>query len=63
MYWYLFFRKIRTIYGTDPVETHYILSPALMERILTFKGRAGNIELSFSDSKIYIAIPYRENLF
>jgi len=57
------FRKIRTVYGTDPVEAHYILSPALMERILTFKGRAGNIELSFTDSKIYIAIPYRENLF
>jgi hypothetical protein len=34
-----------------------------MERILGFKRLTGNIELSFVDSHIYVAIPYRENLF
>lgn len=32
-------------------------------QIGSFKGKTGNIELSFVDSQIYVAIPYRDNLF
>lgn len=57
------FEKAFAVYGTDPVEANYILSPALMERILNFKQRSGNIQLSFSNANVYISIPVRENLF
>lgn len=57
------FEKAFAVYGTDPVEANYILSPALMERILNFKQRSGNIQLSFSNANVYMSIPVRENLF
>lgn len=55
------FEKAFAVYGTDSVETHYILSPALMERIVTLKYKAGNVELSFVGSRIYVAIPSKGN--
>ncbi|HCW08434.1 MAG TPA: hypothetical protein DGG95_13840 [Cytophagales bacterium] len=57
------FEKAFAVYGTDPVEAHYLLSPSLMERILNFKSKLGKIELSFVDSHLYVAIPTRQNLF
>lgn len=57
------FENAFAVYGTDPVEAHYILSPALMQRILDLKVKAGNIQMSFVDSSVYIAIPRSENLF
>ncbi|MBL7872527.1 MAG: DUF3137 domain-containing protein [Cyclobacteriaceae bacterium] len=56
------FEKAFAVYSTDAVEAHYILSPSLMERIMSFRKKAGNIELSFAGSLVYIAIPMRENL-
>lgn len=57
------FEKAFAVYGTDPVEAHYILSPSLMERILSIKTKVGKIELSFVDSKVFLAIPSGKNLF
>lgn len=57
------FEKVFAVYGNDPVEAHYILSPSLIERIMRFKSLWGGIELSFVDSNIFVAIPVRENLF
>jgi hypothetical protein len=57
------FEKAFAVYGTDPVEANYILSPSLMERILAFKQRSGNIQMSFVNSNVYISIPIKENLF
>lgn len=50
------------VYGTDPVEAHYILSPSLMKRIVEFRKKSGLINLSFIDSHVYIAIPVRAGL-
>lgn len=57
------FENAFAVYGNDPVEAHYILSPAFMERILAFKQKAGNIELSFVASKMFVAIPRYEKMF
>ncbi len=57
------FERAFAIYGTNAVEAHYILSPSLMQRILEFRKKSGTINLSFIESRVYIAIPVRENLF
>lgn len=52
------------VYGEDQVEARYILTPALMERILAFKKKWNTrVYLSFLDSKVYIAISMYKNLF
>ena len=58
------FEKEFCVYGTDQVESRYILSTSLMRRILEFKKKWGaKIYLSFVDSKVYIAINLKKNLF
>jgi hypothetical protein len=57
------FEKAFVVYGTDQVEARYILTPALMERILDFQKKSGKIHLSFLHSKVYIAISLNKNLF
>jgi hypothetical protein len=58
------FEKAFAIYGTDQVEARYILSPALMERILSLKLRFNTkVALSFIGSHVYIAITINKNLF
>ena len=58
------FEKEFCVYGTDQVESRYILSTSLMRRILEFKKKWGaKIYLSFVDSKVYIAIRLKKNLF
>ncbi|MFT5779545.1 MAG: hypothetical protein ACI837_002504, partial [Crocinitomicaceae bacterium] len=57
------FEKAFAVYGTDQVEARYILTPALMSRIMEFKKKSGKIHLSFLHSKVYIAISVKQNLF
>lgn len=58
------FEKAFAVYGTDQVEARYILSPALMQRLVTFRDKSKRaISISFIDSQIYIAIPVSENMF
>ncbi len=58
------FEKEFVVYGTDQIEARYILSPALMERILLFGRKAGKkIYISFLGSKVFVAIPVQENMF
>lgn len=58
------FEKEFVVYSDDQIEARYILSPALMERILKFKQEAGaNILLSFVNSCMYLAIPISMDLF
>lgn len=58
------FERKFVVYGTDQVEARYILSTSLMKRILDFKQRTGrNVYFSFVDSKVYVAIYYKRNLF
>lgn len=58
------FEKEFCVYGDDQVESRYILSTSLMRRILEFKKKWDTkIYLSFVDSKVYIAISLKKNLF
>jgi len=58
------FEKEFAVYSEDQVESRYILSPSLMERMLSFKKQTKKrIQMSFVDTRLYIAVPYRKNLF
>jgi hypothetical protein len=58
------FEKEFCVYGDDQVEARYILSPSLMQRILEYKRKWNTkVYLSFLESKVYIAIEQKKNLF
>ena len=58
------FEKRFVVYGSDQIQARYILSPSLMKRITEFKEKTGrDIYLSFQASKVFVAVPYRRDLF
>jgi len=58
------FDKTFVTYGSDQVESRYILTPALMERILNLNHQTKHtISLSFIESRMYIAFPLNRNYF
>ncbi len=58
------FEKAFAVYGTDQIEARYILSTALMQRIMGFKKKTGkDISMSFIDSNVFIGIPVAKDLF
>jgi len=58
------FEKQFVVYSSDETEARYILSTSMMERILAFKEKTKtNIQLSFCDSNIYMAVPLKKNFF
>lgn len=58
------FEKEFVVYSNDQIEARYILSHALMKKLLDFKKRAEHpIYISFVDTRIYIAINYGKDLF
>lgn len=58
------FEEQFVIYGEDQIESRYLLTPALMKRILKFNKTAESyIYLSFYRSKLYVAVPLSRNLF
>lgn len=58
------FEKEFVVYGKDQVESRYILSTSLMQRILDFKKKwNAKVYLSFIHSKVHIAIYMKKNLF
>ncbi|HIN38915.1 MAG TPA: DUF3137 domain-containing protein [Flavobacteriales bacterium] len=58
------FEKEFVVYSSDQVEARYILSPKLLQRIIDFKNKTGNkMHVSFINSKMYIGISLRKNLF
>jgi len=58
------FEKQFKVYAEDAVEAHYLLTPNLMERIVELKEKFNQaIYLSFSHSKLNIAISNSLNLF
>jgi hypothetical protein len=58
------FEKEFIVLSEDQIESRYILTPSLMERILEYKKKL-NIELAFSfiENKLYCSIPNTANLF
>jgi len=58
------FTKEFNVYGDDQIQSRYILSTSLMERILQYRIKSKNhIYLSFVDSKMYLGIAYSKDLF
>jgi hypothetical protein len=58
------FERMFRVYGDSQIESRYILSTNLMARLVEFNQKAGRkVYLSFVDGFLYIAIPYRHNLF
>jgi hypothetical protein len=58
------FAEAFTVYATDEVEARYILTPAMMEQILSLAGRTAKpIFLGFKDSRAYLGINYGRALF
>jgi hypothetical protein len=58
------FEKEFAVYGTDQIEARYILTHAMMKRLMDLRKRAGEkIYVSFHGTHIYIAIDYRDDLF
>jgi len=58
------FEKVFVVYGSDQIESRYILSHALMEKIVQFHQKIQKpLYLSFVDSKMYLALYYTKPLF
>lgn len=58
------FEKQFAVHGDDQVEARYILSPALMRRLLDFRAKTGSdVYVSFAHSRVYVALPLQKNLF
>jgi Protein of unknown function (DUF3137) len=58
------FERAFVVRSSDQVEARYILSPALMQRILAFTAKAQcRPSLSFCQSRLFLALPERRDLF
>ncbi|MEN8847699.1 MAG: DUF3137 domain-containing protein [Akkermansiaceae bacterium] len=58
------FEKLFVVRGADAVETRYILTPAMQERLIALRKRVGDgLKTGFHDSNIWLAIPSSENWF
>ena len=58
------FEKRFVVYGQDQVEARYVLSTSLMHRMVAFQTRtAKKMRISFSESKLFVAIPFETELF
>ncbi len=51
------------VYSTNQIEARYILTPNFMEKIIALSEKIDDIELSFCNERVYIAIPASYNLF
>ena len=50
-------------FGDDDVEARYILTPALMSRIVALKRRHGQVALSFLKGQVHVALGVARDLF
>ena len=58
------FDRLFRVYGDNQIESRYLLSTNLMSRLVKFNHKARRkVYLSFIDGFLYIAIPYRHQLF
>ena len=57
------FEKAFNVWGSDQVVSRYVLSTSMMQRILDYKRKTGQLmHLSFVNSKIFVAISWEENI-
>ena len=53
------FEREFSVHASDQIESRYILSPAMMRRLIDLKERFGkNVRLAFKDSCVYVAVPH-----
>jgi len=58
------FERAFVVYSSDQIEARYILSPALMRRILDFKNMNSRaVHVGFANSCVYLALELRKELF
>ncbi|WP_318458947.1 DUF3137 domain-containing protein [Photobacterium leiognathi] len=58
------FEQHFSVYSNDQIEARYLLTPAMMERLVEFVAKAKNkVSLSFINNNIYIAISNSKNYF
>ena len=58
------FEKVFSTYSSDQIEARYILSTALMQRILNYQKKAGKkLSFSFSNNSMYMAIHNQKDMF
>lgn len=58
------FEKAFVVYGNDPIETRYILTHSMMERLLKFQKKVSHpLFVSFVHNHIHIAISTGKDLF
>jgi len=58
------FEKLFVVYGSDQVESRYILTPTMMEAMVNLYRRfGGEIYFSFVGSRVYFANSFSEALF
>ncbi len=52
------------VFGSDEVESRYILTPSMMERILALRARADKpVFLAFNRNRAYLAVHFGRSLF
>lgn len=58
------FERHFACYGSDPVETRYLLSPAFMERLVRFRENTGvPLRLALAGESLLLALPLDRDLF
>jgi len=58
------FEKHFVVRGADSVETRYLLTPSMQERLIALRGRLGKeLRVGFRDSQVWICIPNKSDWF
>jgi hypothetical protein len=58
------FEKMFVVYGSDQIESRYILTPTMMEALINIRKTYGkNVYFSFIGSRVYFAISFNKDLF
>lgn len=58
------FENAFVVYGNDQVEARYILTPAMMRRMVELKRKVGGrVYFSFTGSQVHVAVPTSKNHF
>lgn len=58
------FEKHFVVYGTNQIESRYILTHSMMKRLLDYKKRSKvPLYVSFVNTQIYLALEYNKDLF
>ncbi len=58
------FEKLFVVYGSDQIESRYILTPTMMEALINIRKTYGkNVYFSFIGSRVYFAISFNKDLF